>query len=489
MNQEDTSMPPPTTNGRTAVAGDPDDASEPVRARRMKLIEQRLEFDRETKQQLAVYREELDRLHTEHRQLMDAAADFAGNLGLKYDPEKNSIEQVVVFGPDVPKPFEPPLGIALAEEAAQPYYGPKEEDEESREPKDSGVASEATEAEETPAAVVEAPAAEDQPPQEAGQPAGVEPALPQHEAIQPPAPTPTPEPPTPPIRKEKALPYRDWVSWVLLLGAGSFIGIGIGKLTGLEAKLGPSGPWVFGVLGVMLLAGVKVLLGSAWYPHGRRAALGRPAFWTLLVALFMTLLFVAAEVTLGAVALNQYILNTAIDDSEHLPIALLAFVALCVSAPVLLGEGVAKYWRGYASVSEEERRYALEEKRYQEALEQARRREEEDAKRRQEEERRREEEHRLRLDLLRQTQEKELQILEESRSKDQELAREQAAQAAQRLEEAKQRQNQDREKLEGYRNRPDFQALMSTLSRIENCRMEIRRVEREAAHYAKARGY
>ena len=495
MNREDKA--PKNGSSNIQAAGVSDDPTAAVRLRRQKLIEQRLEFSLETKQKLDEYRKQLDTLHDQHRKLMNDAAVYAGALGLVYDPERNIPQHYVVYGPQPAKPMELSPGIAEAI-AAQPYLWLSDErqDLEKAAPEEPGAAASAA-----PEAVAADQGDTDRPGGLSQDPSSgstlevdgraVAEALEKAGPSTPPAPE--PQLPdilqSPPRVSERVLPYWEYVSWPLVLGAGLFIGVGIGKLTGLEAQMGEHGVAVFGVLGLMLLAGVKLLLGTAWYPHGRQVALRGKSAWTLTVALLMTLVFIGAEASLGTVALRQYILNTMISSSEMLPVSLLFFVALCISAPVLLCEGVLQYWRGHASIGEDERLRAAQERLLEERVRLAREREEAERKRLEEEERRRQEEHELRMQLLREREERERRLREESLSQEAEQARAQMEEERRRLEDALRSLQEDREKLEGYRNRPDFQALMTTISQISACRLEIQRVQKEAAHYAKARGY
>jgi len=496
MNRENERPMNGSPNGHAAgTSGDPAAA---VRLRRQKVVEQRLEFSRETKQRLDEYRQQLDVLHQEHRKLMDAASEFAGNLGLVYDPERNSLQHFVIYDPQPAKPMEVSPGIAEAIAAAQPYVWLSDErqDLEKAAPEEPGAAAPAA-----PEAVAAGLGDTDRPDGLSQNPSSgrtlevdgraVADALEQVEPSAHPAPVrQLPDPlQSPPRVSERVLPYWEYVSWPLVLGAGLFIGVGIGKLTGLEAQMGHYGAAIFGALGLMLLAGVKLLLGTVWYPHGRQVALRGKSAWTLTVALLMTMVFVGAEASLGTVALRQYILNTMISSSEMLPVSLLFFVALCISAPVLLCEGVLQYWRGHASIGEDERLRASQERLLEEKIRLAREREEAERKRIEEEERRRQEEHELQMQLLREREERERRRSEECLAQEAEQARAQVEEERRRLEEALRHLQEDREKLEGYRNRPDFQALMTTISQISACRFDIQRVQKEAAHYAKARGY
>ncbi len=498
MNREDIAPNNGSANGHApqeqAFAGDPNAT---VKLRRQTLLAQREEFNRETKLRLEEYRRQLEDLHRQHRQLMDDAAMYAGSLGLVYDPESNSLQHFVIYDPQPAKPMDLPLGIAAAIEAGQPYRWAKDDSDDEADgrsggDRDAGPETEAAQASDgqsdRPDGLSEDPSS-GRTMELSGQAVAeaLEQAKPQADAAVA-APQPAPLQ-TPPRIAERVLPYWEYISWPLVLGAGAFIGVGIGKLTGLEAQLGRAGVWIFAALGLMLLAGVKLLLGLAWYPHGRQVALRGKSAWTLVVALLVTLVFVGAEASLGTVALRQYIVNTMISSSELLPISLLFFVALCVSTPVLLCEAILQYWRGHSSPSMEERQREAYERFQEEQNRLAREREEAERKRLEEEERRRREEHELRLQLIREREEHERRLREESVAQEAAQVREQEEEQRRRLEDALTHVKEDREKLEGYRNRPDFQALMSTISRISACRFDIQRLEKEAAHYSKARGH
>ncbi|RYG38865.1 hypothetical protein EON81_02520 [bacterium] len=162
-------------------------------------------------------------------------------------------------------------------------------------------------------------------------------------------------PPKAPDAKEpKLLKWLDALGWVAVPFLGAFLGYSIGLLAGLPVKAQLEFAVASIVFGVFLLAGMKASIYTILHHVSRRAATTGLKVW-LGFGWAVVALLIAAEATLGSVAIIRYSQDRAFRPEEVLPWYVALVVAVCFSTPVLIASAVKGGYDGSQHDDDRER--------------------------------------------------------------------------------------------------------------------------------------
>lgn len=193
-----------------------------------------------------------------------------------------------------------------------------------------------------------------------------------------------------------------------------------------------------------------------WYSYGRKVSVEAARKWDFVIPTSVFLFLCTAEVTLGALAFHRYITNNAFDASQMVGFWLLVIVAGAISTPLLIFEATTKFGKGKDSVQKDEREAsALEAQRQKEAA---------------------------RIEALNQLAMNRYE--QEIRQYESRVQREVTSHAK-----ALEKQREDLNEFEQYRNEPDYQALLKAIGRINVIRTEISRLESRINSIKISRGH
>ncbi|MCB0825683.1 MAG: hypothetical protein KDC26_05800 [Armatimonadetes bacterium] len=277
----------------------------------------------------------------------------------------------------------------------------------------------------------------------------------------PPAPS-RPERPEPQLRKAPtrlsviANKMTNWflnsAHWYLAILPGLFVGYGLTSLTGLNATRNPVEFAVGFLIGIAVLLGMKLLLYHLWHLAGRSKARSEATGLPITLASVLSGVLVMAEVFLGATALVQFSHRVAFDASQEMQFAVAFFVALAISAPIVLISAV-KGWKDGSQELTEDDSHELQRK-YDE------------------------DHHRALIEHVESKYAIQLSDWEKDRLRH-ESEREKMLQAY----------DQQKSDLESYRKLPDYQALMKYIGRIDTINLLLEETESIKTRDSISRGH
>ena len=230
-----------------------------VAAQRLRQLEERRRYREETERLLAEKERDLQEIKTKLRAEQLKAAEAAGRLGLLYDPKIDWLVRPVLLEPMTSSYVQERLGDEplderpewIAEDGSVHYLKPGGDD---------------ADADEADSKAGPARADSD------GHRLEDEAVDLQEEPYEP-----------------YAVPYPDWIGWLIAVFAGAFVGYGVGLLSGvLGSAVGSTRTvmtFVVLLVGIALVAGMKVAIGTMWFTVGRQTALRSNESQGLLISL------------------------------------------------------------------------------------------------------------------------------------------------------------------------------------------------------------
>jgi hypothetical protein len=374
-------------------------------------------MDEETRAGVARLQERLDALRDERERAMSAAATHAGNLGFVYNADTNEYVRVV-SGLQEPEMPEPPAPLAL--DQAQFETAAAKIDQAERDAADE-----------------------------------IEKRL-------------QPDSNLPIADNEKW--YRSIPEWTIAVLVGTFIGYGLGKITGLPIDQQPVLLGLFLTLGAGVIVGLKLLLHKMWEEYGRSVRRASASKWLLALFATLTLAFCAAEASLGANALVTYSRRVSFRAEDALSFWIALLIAAAISTPILLFSAFKGYGKGTRTMTAEDERVQLDAIREQQrkVVDESLRIRKESATRQ--------------LELLQKQFEADIQAKQElhaakMREYDEECAR--------------RRDEYEREKREfaHYKSAPDYEALLSYVGQVGALNVQIAEAEKRLTSFKIGRGY
>ena len=373
-------------------------------------------LDEETRKGVAQLQTQLESLRSEREGAMKAAATHAGNLGFVYNAETNEYVRVV-SGLKEPEMPEPPPTLVIDQVQFD------------------AASAKIEQAERDAAAELE-------------------------KRVQP----------NPALANETEKWYRSIPEWAIAILVGTFIGYGLGKITGLPIDQQPIMLGLFLALGAGVIVGLKLLLHKMWEEYGRSVRRQSLSKWLLVVFVSLTTLFCAAEAALGANALVTYSRRVSFTAEDALSLWIALLIAGAISTPILLYSAFKGYGKGLRTMTSEDERIRLEA-----AQAEHRRIVDEQLQIRKECARKQ-------LELLEKQFEAELNSKHEAHAL---RLREYEAECARR------REDYEREKreFEHYKTAPDYEALLSYVGRVSALNTQIAETEARLKGFKIGRGF
>jgi hypothetical protein len=374
------------------------------------------QLDEETRKGVAELQAQLQGLRDEREGAMKAAATHAGNLGFVYDADTNEYVRVVSGLKEPEMPEAPPV---LELDRAQ----------------FDAAAAKIEQAERDAAAELE-------------------------KRLQP----------DPTLPKDGEKWYRSIPEWTIAVLVGTFIGYGLGRITGLPIDQQPVMLGLFLTLGAGVIIGLKLLLHKMWEEYGRSVRRQTASKWLLALFTGLTTAFCAAEAALGANALVTYSRRVSFTAEDALSFWIALLIAGAISTPILLYSAFKGYGKGVRTMTAEDERVKLE------AAEAEHRRVVDEQ-----------------LQIRKESARKQLELLERQFEADLTMQRETHASRMREYEAecARRRDDYEREKreFEHYKTAPDYEALLSYVGRVSALNAQIADAEKRLTSYKIGRGY
>jgi hypothetical protein len=263
--------------------------------------------------------------------------------------------------------------------------------------------------------------------------------------------------------------YKSIPEWTIAIVVGTFIGYGLGKITGLPIDRQPILLGLFLALGAGVIVGLKLLLHKMWEEYGRSVRRNTASKWLLALVTLLTGAFCAAEASLGANALVTYSKRVAFTSAEALSFGIALLIAAAISTPILLFSAFKGYGRGISMMTVDEERLqldAIREDHRRVVDENLRIRQESAAKQ---------------LELLQRQWEADLLAKQESHVL---KMREYEAECKRR------REIYEKEKCEfdHYKTAPDYEALLTYVGRVNALNVQIAETELALSKYSAGNG-
>jgi hypothetical protein len=264
--------------------------------------------------------------------------------------------------------------------------------------------------------------------------------------------------------------YRSIPEWTIAVLVGTFIGYGLGKITGLPIDQQPIMLGLFLTLGAGVIIGLKLLLHKMWEEYGRSVRRQSASKWLLALFTGLTTVFCAAEAALGANALVTYSRRVSFTAEDALSFWIALLIAGAISTPILLYSAFKGYGKGVRTMTAEDERVKLE------AAEAEHRRVVD------EQLQIRKESARKQLELLERQFEAVLTIRQETHAS---RMREYEAECARRRDDYE----KEKREFEHYKTAPDYEALLSYVGRVSALNAQIADAEKRLTSYKIGRGY
>lgn len=463
------------------------------------------EFMRETDRIRKAFLDRIEQLRLERLKLREQASYHAGKLGLVYSADTNTFARLVVADhlPDV----TPPKALLTsrliytqdsihgnAEDIQDAEFSDVTDDEVN--PPESNSADEPTSSksentESLPSGQVE---------REAGA-----------QLIERPAPPLPPELPTMSLTIEphSGKSWQDIVgksfAWLFAVLVGLFVGYGFDKLLDLSKYNFTTGDGNLIILlsllslGVALICGLKLLFETIWKLYGEAKRHGHASQAWFFSCVVLTTVFVIVEALVTLMAFDAYFKAVSLTGTSTVPWWVLFIMSLGVASPNLLFSAFQGYAKGIRTHSQAEldrklnqiqmERYeaerAYQDKAYEEELARWReirssRDELQKAEAERQEELRRLQ-HQLEVDRIQREQEVQLAWRQHQLAIFQ--RRGELAEGSITL------LDERREKMETFRNEPDFQALNQCISMINSITQEMNEIKEAMTNIMISRGH
>ena len=276
--------------------------------------------------------------------------------------------------------------------------------------------------------------------------------------------------PDPTLPSENEKWYRTIPEWTIAVLVGTFIGYGLGKITGLPIDQQPIMLGLFLTLGAGVIIGLKLLLHKMWEEYGRSVRRQSASKWLLALFTGLTAVFCAAEAALGANALVTYSRRVSFTAEDALTFWIAILIAGAISTPILLFSAFKGYGKGVRTLTAEDERARLE------TIQNDHRRIVDEN-----------------LQIRKESARKQLELLERQFEAD--LAAKQDAHAMRMREYeaecARRRDDYEKEKreFEHYKTAPDYEALLTYVGRVSALNTQIADAEKRLTSYKISRGY
>jgi hypothetical protein len=264
--------------------------------------------------------------------------------------------------------------------------------------------------------------------------------------------------------------YRSIPEWAIAVLVGTFIGYGLGKITGLPIDQQPAMLGLFLTLGAGVIIGLKLLLHKMWEEYGRSVRRQTASKWLAGLFTTLTIAFCAAEAALGANALVTYSRRVSFTAEDALSFWIALLIAGAISTPILLFSAFKGFGKGVRTLTVEDERVRIE------AASAARQRVVDEN-----------------LAIRKESASRQLEMLEKQFEAD--LAAKQQVHEL-RMQEYqaecnRRREDYEREKqeFEHYKTAPDNEALRSYIGLIDALNLQIAEAEKQLTSYKIGRGY
>ena len=264
--------------------------------------------------------------------------------------------------------------------------------------------------------------------------------------------------------------YRTIPEWTIAVLVGTFIGYGLGKITGLPIDQQPILLGLFLTLGAGVIVGLKLLLHKMWEEYGRSVRRSNPSKWLLALFTTLTLAFCAAEASLGANALVTYSRRVSFRAEDALSFWIALLIAAAISTPILLFSAFKGYGKGVRTMTAEDERVQMDEIRseHRRVVDENLRIRKESATKQ--------------LEMLQMQFEADMQAKQEAHAL---RMREYEAECARKREDYE----KERREFEHYKTAPDYEALLGYVGRVNALNVQIADVEKQLTGFKISRGY
>ncbi|MEO7454141.1 MAG: hypothetical protein ABIV13_05195 [Fimbriimonadales bacterium] len=264
--------------------------------------------------------------------------------------------------------------------------------------------------------------------------------------------------------------YRSIPEWTIAVLVGTFIGYGLGKITGLPIDQQPIMLGLFLTLGAGVIIGLKLLLHKMWEEYGRSVRRQTASKWLLALFTALSAVFCVAEAALGANALVTYSRRVSFTAEDALSFWIALLVAGAISTPILLYSAFKGYGKGVRTLTIEDERVRMDAARAQREriIDESLAIRKESARRQ--------------IEMLEKQFEADLTAKQESHAL---KMREYEAECLRRRED----HEKEKREYEHYKSAPDYEAMLSYIGRVGALNLQIADTEKRLTSYKIGRGY